>query len=200
MALKGQLTKSTFLDWNSMLLLLQKLERDGQFKFQLLIAMGCFTGLRIGDLLKLRWVDLFMTNDTIKDVLEIREGKTTKIRKIKLNPTLKEIITRLHQKMNITDGNEFLFANKTKAKAINIQYVNQKLKGIATQYKLPIPLQSTSSHMFRKTLGRHVWELNNYSEKSLLLLSELFNHSSIKITKIYLGIKEEEIGEVYLNL
>jgi len=49
-------------------------------------------------------------------------------------------------------------------------------------------------------LGRHVLSLNDFSEKSLLLLGELFNHSSIKITKIYLGIKEDEIGDVYLNL
>ena len=59
MALKGQLTKASYLEWDSMLLLLQKLERDGHYKFQLLIAIGCYTGLRIGDLLKLRWEDVY---------------------------------------------------------------------------------------------------------------------------------------------
>jgi integrase len=194
MALKGQSTKASFLQWDTMLLLLQKLERDNQFKFQLLFSIGCYTGLRIGDILKLRWEDVYNCN-----ALELVEGKTKKVRKIKLNPALVEIITRLHEKMKIEDDHQLLFINKTKTKAFNIQYVNRKLKEIGKQY-----LQSTkisiSSHLFRKTLGRHVWELNDYSEKSLLLLGELFNHSSIKITKIYLGIKEEEIGDVYLNL
>lgn len=194
MALKGQSTKASYLEWDSMLLLLQKLERDKQYKFQLLFSVGCYTGLRIGDILKLRWEDFNNCNSLV-----LVEGKTKKIRKIKLNTTLVEIISRLHEKMKIENDHDLLFLNKTKIKAINVQYVNRKLKEIGKQY-----LQSTkisiSSHLFRKTLGRHVWAINDYSEKSLLLLGELFNHSSIKITKIYLGIKEEEIGDVYLNL
>ena len=117
-----------------------------------------------------------------------------------MNPVLCEIITRLHDRMKIEDDNELLFLNKTRTKAINIQYVNRRLKEIALKYNLQIPTNSTSSHLFRKTLGRHVWAINNYSEKSLLLLSELFNHSSVSVTKIYLGLKQEEIGDVYLNL
>ena len=195
MALKGQSTKASFLEWDSMLVLLQKLDRDRQYKFELLIAVGCFTGLRIGDLLKLRWADVYL-----KETLELIEGKTKKIRKIRLNPSLVEIITRLYETMNIKDDNELLFLNKTKSKAFNVQYVNRRLKEIAKEYNLQSSENSVSSHLFRKTLGRHVWALNNYSEKSLLLLGELFNHSSIKTTKIYLGIKAEEIGDVYLNL
>lgn len=195
MALKGQSTKASFLEWDSMLVLLQKLDRDGQYKFELLVAVGCFTGLRIGDLLKLRWADVYK-----KETLELIEGKTKKIRKIRLNPSLIEIITRLHETMNIKDDIELLFLNKTKSKAFNVQYINRRLKEIATKYNLQIPANSTSSHLFRKTLARHFWALNNYSEKSLLLPGELFNHSSIKTTKVYLGIKAEEIGDVYLNL
>lgn len=195
MSLKGQSTKSSFLAWDSMLLLLQKLERDNRFKFQLLFAIGCYSGLRIGDLLKLRWIDLLN-----QESIELVEGKTKKSRKIRLNPALIEIITRLHSKMNILDDNQLLFVNKTRTKAVNIQYINRELKTIARLYKLPMPENSISSHLFRKTLGRHVWEVSNYSEKSLLLLGELFNHSSIRITKIYLGLKDDEIGDVYMNL
>lgn len=195
MALKGQSTKASYLEWDSMLVLLQKLERDGQYKFELLIAVGCYTGLRIGDLLKLRWCDVYN-----RENLELTEGKTKKVRRIKLNPVLCNTISRLHQKIDINDDNELLFINKTRTKAINVQYINRRLKEIAKTYNLQIPANSTSSHLFRKTLGRHVWTINNYSEKSLLLLSELFNHSSVSVTKIYLGLKQEEIGDVYLNL
>ena len=50
------------------------------------------------------------------------------------------------------------------------------------------------------TRRRRIWELNNYSERSLVLLSELFNHSNIQITKKYLGIKEQELFDVYDSL
>ena len=195
MALKGQSTRASFLEWDTMQLLLQKLERDGQYKFQLLIAIGCYTGLRISDLLKLRCIDVLN-----RKTLELVERKTQKNRKIHLNPALIEIISRLYKKMNISDDNELLFINKTKTKAINVQYVNRMLKTIVAKYNIQMSANSTSSHLFRKTLGRRVWSLNNYSEKSLLLLGELFNHSSIKVTKVYLGIRAEEIGDVYLNL
>lgn len=195
MALKGQSTRATFLEWDSMLVLLQKLERDGQYKFELLVALGCFTGLRIGDMLKLKWKDIYN-----KENLDLVEGKTKKARRIRLNPALLEIISRLHVIMDIVDNNELVFINKTRSKAINVQYVNKRLKEIVKKYNLQIPENMASSHLFRKTLGRHVWQLNNYSERSLLLLGELFNHSSIRITKIYLGIKEEELGDIYLNL
>ena len=44
-----------------------------------------------------------------------------------------------------------------------------------------------SSHFMRKTLGRRIWNQNNCSEKALLLLGQVFNHSNIQTTKIYLG-------------
>lgn len=194
MAIKGTLTKSDFLPWDSMLLLLQKLEKDKEYKFQLLISVGCFTGLRISDLLKLRWIDVLN-----RENLELVEGKTKKLRKIRINPALTEILSRLYLKMEIKDEQDFLFSNKYGRKAINIQYVNRKLKEISKKYLNGSKI-NFSSHSFRKTLGRHVWTINDFSEKSILLLSMLFNHSSIKVTKIYLGIKEDEIGDIYINL
>ena len=195
MALKGQLTTTGFIPWDTFQLLLQKLERDGNYKFQLLFAVGTYVGLRISDLLRLRWKDFLD-----KDVLEIIEGKTKKVRRIRLNPELIAIMNRLYKKIGISDENELLYANKTKQKAMNIQYVNRQLKEISKRYNLPTTRNSISSHTFRKTMGRHIWEMNGYSEKSLLLLSEIFNHSSIKITKLYLGIREQELGDIYLNL
>jgi len=109
------------------------------------------------------------------------------------------MVSRLHEKMNIKDDNQYLFLNRFGTKPFNVQYVNRKLKEISKKYLNGNKI-NFSSHSFRKTLGRHVWAINDYSEKSLVLLGEMFNHSSVKITKIYLGIKEQEIGDVYLNL
>lgn len=43
-------------------------------------------------------------------------------------------------------------------------------------------------------------EVNNYSNESLILLMELFGHSSPSITKTYLGIRTQEIHNVYDSL
>jgi helix-turn-helix protein len=54
--------------------------------------------------------------------------------------------------------------------------------------------------MFRKTLGNRVLKLNNYSNESIILLMELFSHSSPAITKRYLGIREKEVMDIYDSL
>ena len=49
-------------------------------------------------------------------------------------------------------------------------------------------------------MGRRVWENDNQSERALVYLMELFNHSSLAITKRYLGIRQEELDDIYMNL
>jgi len=49
------------------------------------------------------------------------------------------------------------------------------------------------------TLSWGLWNVVPWWSKSKPSSSELFNHSNLKITKCYLGIKEKEIGDVYLN-
>jgi len=195
MGLKGQKTKTSYLDWHEMLVLLQKLERDAEYRFLLMFAIGSYTGLRYGDLSKLKWNDLMGRNK-----LALVEGKTNKERVVHINQHLSEIVERMYQKLGIKNGDELVFVNKYGNKPINIQYVNRRLKQLTAQYKLQIEPEGVSTHMFRKTLGRRVWEMNNHSEKSLILLGNLFNHSSVKITKAYLGIREKEIGDLYLSL
>ncbi len=50
----------------------------------------------------------------------------------------------------------------------------------------------------RKTFGRHIYEnASTNGELALVMLSELFNHSNIAITKRYLGIRKDEILGCY---
>ena len=192
MALKGQKTTADYMDWNKLQSLILKLERDDESKFALLIATGIYTALRISDILQLRWSDL-----VDNDVIQLTEKKTRKFRRIKINQNLKDIIFRNYQNQS---KEELVFINRFGTSAISVQYVNRKLKEIASRYNLTNDIQKFKSHSFRKSFGRHVVEQNNYSSKSLLLLSELMNHHSVKTTKIYLGLREQEILDVYDNL
>mgnify|MGYP000158851340 FL=1 len=191
MSLIGQRTTTTFLPWETYLSLVAKLERDKNYKFCLLLAIGVNTGLRIGDLLKLTVSDV-MNGDTFK----IQEGKTGKERNIKINKDLRELLNRVIPKYIQVDKNQLLFLNKYGTKAIDKSYVNVKFKEICKHYKIKVD-GNISSHTFRKTLGRRVAEVHNYSDQSFLMLSKLFNHSNTTVTRTYLGITEEEIHELY---
>lgn len=189
MSLKNSQTKSDYIEWSETQNLILKLERDKEYIFATLIAIGIYTGLRISDILTLKWNDL-LKNES----LHITEMKTGKNRQIKVCSSLKEICNRIFTHLHCSIETKII-ANILTGKPLSIQYLNRKLKEIRVDYKLKI--QNISTHTMRKTFGRHVWELHNHSEKSLLLLSELFNHSSIAITKRYLGIKQEELQAVY---
>ena len=165
-----------------------------EYKFTLLISTGVFTGLRISDLLTLKYSDFVK-----KDVLKIKEKKTGKVRSIKINKDLHQIIDRIIVKLNINDLNTLIFVNRYGTKSIDKSYVNVRLKEIFKRYRIKVG-GNISTHTFRKTLGRRVMEVNNYSNESLVLLMELFGHSSMGITKRYLGIREQEIHDVYDSL
>jgi len=191
MALKGQKTTSDFLEWEKMQSIVLKLERDNDLKFALLIATGSYIGLRISDLLQLRWNQVLN-----QDYFMITEKKTKKTRKVTINPELQTILSRLFIQLQASET-DLMFANRSGDKPFSIQYVNSKLKDIFAKYNVR---GQYSSHFMRKTLGRRVWEVNKYSDQALLLLSQLFNHSSVSTTKIYLGIREQEISNLYLSV
>lgn len=194
MSIKGQNTTTTYMEWNDFISIITRLEKDENYKFCLLISIGVFTGLRISDLLSLTYSDL-LSNETFT----LREMKTKKQRSIKVNKDLKGIVSRIVSKSNITNLNQLIFINKYGTKSIDKSYVNVKLKELVKKYRIKLD-GNVSTHTFRKTLGRRVMEVNNYSNESLVLLMELFGHSSMSITKRYLGIREQEIHNVYDSL
>ena len=191
MSLKGQRTTTSSLDWNDFRSLISKLERDCEYKYCLLFAIGVFSGLRISDLLQLRFSDF----EDI-EILTIKERKTGKTRRIKINPDLRTIINRIKEKMNPKDPNQFIFLNRYGSKPLDRSWINVNLKRIFKKYGIEIE-GNISSHMFRKTLGNRVMKMHNFSNESVILLMELFGHSSPAITKKYLGIREKEILDVY---
>ncbi len=194
MSLLNQKTTTTSMEWDQFKSLISKLERDGEYKFCLLVAMGVFTGLRISDLLQIKFNQFIET-----EFLNIIEKKTKKDRKIKINSDLKEMVERIKLKMNVTNDEQYIFVNKYGTKPIDKSYVNVKLKELLNKYDIHLE-GNVSSHMFRKTLGNRALKLNNYSNESMVLLMELFNHSSPDTTKRYLGVRDSEIQSIYDSL
>jgi integrase len=194
MSIKGSKTTTGYMEWDTFVSLITRMEKNEEYKFCLLISIGVFTGLRISDLLSLKYSNLIG-----KDVLTLTEKKTKKIRTIKLNPDLTSLVERIFKKQNLTNINQPIFINRFGTKVMDRSYVNVKLKELFSKNRIKID-GNISSHLFRKTLGRRVMELNNFSNESLVLLMELFGHSSMSITKRYLGIRQQEINDIYLSV
>jgi len=182
----NRLTKSDYIDFDKCLNTGRKLMNSKKSLIGLYIIVSIHTGLRISDILKLRWKDLY------QDDLILREKKTKKLRTIKINPTIHSVLS----KFTPSDKDDFIFRSQ-KGSVFSVQQINRVLKEI---FKTESKHLNISSHSLRKSFGRRVYENNNESEKSLIYLSELFNHTSLSITRKYLGIRQEELNDIYLSL
>ncbi|MBU3010181.1 tyrosine-type recombinase/integrase [Polaribacter vadi] len=162
-------------------------------KISLIVGFGVFTGLRIGDILNLRWFQILNV-----DFILLPEQKTSKVRHITLNPVLKSLILSSYDSFG-TCNLDFVFLNRYNSKVISLQYVNSSLRKACKDFNICCS-GNISSHSLRKTFGRRVYENLGKTDEALMILSSIFNHSCPSITRIYLGIKQEEIAEIYLNL
>lgn len=190
MAARNQYRTSDYMEWDSMLSLIRRLYRDGNYRMSLLIGCGSFFGLRISDLLTLTWTMLL--ND---DNFVINEKKTGKRRQIKINKDFQKHIRDCHDALNITNDNQRCFLSQKKV-VFSTQRINVLFKEIKSKYHLKV--EHFSTHSMRKTFGRKVYEsAGNDAAMALMRLSELFNHSLPRITKVYLGIRQEELLSTY---
>ncbi len=190
MSLKYSTTTADYLVWSDAMNLIRKLAKDENYKMSLLIALGCFTGLRISDILALRWEQILSTEE-----FTIIEKKTGKKRVLRLNPQLQQHVRECYEQIKPISVKSPILVSQ-KGTIFTIQRINVILKEIKKKYRLKV--KNFSCHSLRKTFGRQVYNMNSEnSELALVKLMELFNHSSIAITKRYLGLRQEEILETY---
>jgi len=193
MSAKHSYTTADYLPWDTMLNLVHKLFRDGHYRMSPLVACGSFFGLRISDLLSLSWEQILGESFTLN------EKKTGKHREIKVNAGVREHIWECYRALGIKDPQEKCFLNR-QGGVISIQRVNVVLKEVRAKYGLT-GVKHFSTHSFRKTFGRKVVEMaGENSEMALIKLAELFNHSNTAITRRYLGLRQQELREVYDSL
>ncbi len=190
MSLKYSTTTADYLVWSDAMNLIRKLAKDGNYKMSLLIAIGCFTGLRISDILALRWNQILSV-----DEFTVIEKKTGKQRTLRLNPQLRKHIQECYEQIKPIGVKAPILVSQ-KGTIYTVQAINRILKEVKKKYRLKV--KNFSCHSLRKTFGRQVYNMNSEnSELALIKLMELFNHSNVAITKRYLGLRQEEILETY---
>ena len=190
MSLKYSTTTADYLVWSDAMNLIRKLAKDGNYKISLLIALGCFTGLRISDILALRWKQILHVEE-----FTIIEKKTGKKRTLRLNSQLQQHIAECYEQIQPLGINAPILVSQ-KGTIFTVQRINVILKEVKRKYRLKV--KNFSCHSLRKTFGRQVYNMNSEnSELALVKLMELFNHSSLAITKRYLGLRQEEILQTY---
>lgn len=164
----------------------------------LLVVCGLNTALRISDILKLRWKDVYNENLlSFKSHIDVKEQKTGKKTTVFINKNLKEafasflkdIIAKKGKLCEVMEQFIFLGQKSTDKPISRIQ----AFRIISEAAKKCLLSHKVSCHSLRKTFGYHAWKKG----VSPALLTSIYNHSSYKITTRYLGIEQDDRDEVF---
>ena len=195
MSAKHSYTTADYLPWDTAMALVRKLYRDGNYRMSLLLGCGFFFGLRISDLRQLTWEQILEGDEFV-----LWEQKTGKRRVIKINKGFQGHIHDCYTAMKVRNPKQPCFLNRY-GSIISLQMINRELKAIKVKYQLRV--DNFSTHSMRKTWARKIYENENAEgrgDMALLKLSELMNHSAPNITRRYIGLRQQELGEVYDSL
>jgi integrase len=165
--------------------------KRGNLRNYVLIILGVCTALRISDLLRLTWDDVYdESSGAFRTCLTLKEKKTGKRKTVALNPQALRALRLYFPRRR----GAFIFANNRRgAKAISRVQAWRLIKEAAAAIGLAGRI---SCHSLRKTFGYFAWKAGVLP----VMLMDIYNHSSFEITRRYLGISQEDRDKVYLEL
>jgi len=154
--------------------------------------LGLHTALRISDLLRLTWDDVYdFDNNRVRARIDIVEKKTRKAKSISLNEAVISALIMFAGR-SAQKGRTLIENLKTRKAISRIQaYRLIRAASEALMFQSRV-----SCHSLRKTFGYHAWK----SGISPAIIMEIYNHSSLSATRRYLGVTQDDKDEVYLNL
>lgn len=193
MSVRGSITTSDYLPFDEYQRLVKCLDDDGQYLWCTYCILSFCLALRISDVLKLTWNDVLD-----KRSITLREKKTGKVKTIPIGSNTSEHLSKLYAKMKRPNRYKYIFLNPETKKVYTRQRINQLLKELKDKYQIQVG--NFSSHTFRKTFGRYVYNKMGRTEEALVILNQIFKHHSIQTTMIYIGLRSNEIGKVFNSI
>lgn len=169
---------------------MKKVLRSSNLRDYNLFILGINSGLRISDLLNLKVSDVCDEKGKIKDRIVIREKKTNKLKDFPLGETSKKALKEYVITLKPVQA---LFASRKGYKPITRQKAYRILNDAARSIGIT---EQIGTHSLRKTFGYHAFKAG----VDITRIQKLLNHSSPSVTLTYIGITQDDLDNVYLNL
>lgn len=190
---------------------IEEAENDNQFKIarrnKMLFIVGINIGIRGSDLRTLQWSFFFdeQSDGTLKfrpfyTLMPMKQRKQKKYVKLFFNDAVVKTVSDYVAEFPISDLNDYLFASRKGDEPINVRSLWRIIKEAAKEAGIE---QNIGSHSLRKTFGYWAWHKANeqgQGDKALVILQNIFNHSSTLVTQKYIGIRDDEQEDMFHSL
>ncbi|MCL2409387.1 MAG: tyrosine-type recombinase/integrase [Oscillospiraceae bacterium] len=165
--------------------------KRGEIRNHLMIVFGIYTALRISDILRLTWDDVYdFENSRVRSCINIIEKKTGKSKIVALN---KSVIAAICIYLAAAKPSTPLIINRQTGNAISRIQAYRIIRAASESLRFQ---NHVSCHSLRKTFGYHAWK----GGVSPAVIMEIYNHSSLAVTRRYLGVTQDDKNAVYLGL
>lgn len=149
-----------------------------------IFQVGKATLLRVSDVMRLRWTDIFNENGTVRQNAFIHDKKTGKANLLYLKPIQTDLLTyqAWYQKQKLHSTWLFLSTQHPDRHITEKQFYK-----IMSKTGDLLGINYLGTHTMRKTGAYRVYTQSNYN---IGLVMNLLNHSSEAMTLTYLGLDQ----------
>ena len=179
-----------------------------RYRDNMMFILGINFGLRISDLLTLRFSHLIGDDLKFKKTFPILEKKTKNTRKVRknryvtINQAVIDAVTLYLTNTPNVCLSDYLFRSVSR----NGSNVNRPIRRYSAERVLKEAADAlcldchVATHTLRKTFGYHQMRMADNDPRKLTLLQKIYGHSSAAQTLAYIGITSEEIESAYTHL
>lgn len=179
-----------------------------KWRDNMLFIVGINFGLRVSDLLTLRFADLLDDEGRFRESFAILEKKTAKTRNVARNryiaindAVMDAVLLYLDHTPGVTLSDYLFRSEGNRGKNTNQPLHRSTVDRIMRKWQEELGLsEHLATHSLRKTFGYHQMMQGGNSERTLLLLQKMFGHSSATQTMQYIGLTAEEMVAAYKSL
>ena len=158
----------------------------------LLFKISINIGMRVNDLLSITWSDIFKPETRqFKQYFVPKEQKTKKVRQIFINDAFRAAVKEYLKYVPNIKLEGYVFTNR-QGNRLSDASVDKLMKLLEKELDIP----NLSTHSLRKTFAYHMY----MQTQDLSLVQEILQHSSVAVTRRYLGISQEVKKNAYNEL